>query len=704
MGVSNEQYGTLKAASEHFLNEKDFSFPHIDAAMTEIFGVDHSSKEARAWKDHFKALEIAEEKMKAGDAYHLLPVPLIDSSVVDVDVEMIPATQTLLSNDCKRAERKKNGNVHGKEKKGAGHSFDDLMASVFIERKSPNKDGVPAPIYHCIGCDTDFRNNTKKRNATHMLGCKALQRDFPATWKRFKDDLDPSVEHIASGEADLPPLQGKKRKVEDDAKGCVPIPGITTALSSHSQSQGESSGKATPSQGTLNSFILYNLVTEAENAMVQLKTLLESFFHLTHSFDGWSSRRSDEIYTFQILLLYVAVQFSMVVSDTTANIKKCHALICDFFPWILNCPDPCHRLNLLTKEIMLGSKKHPKIKGFAKVMKIISVITTFFSHSNYDKKHLKDKLKDEEDRFADQSSSVTHCLPAMEKCYSEGLIKFDTKALYNINMLLKPISRGLKTLESSQVTCLDVSNIQIGIAMGFKEVFCNPIYYCDGALRLSLPPRQDFNKQTASPLVGYLCLGIKLFSVVPSEMCDEQTASKLTAMNTAKRNNLGPENLVCCAQLNQYWRYGFGSSEVQRHCQKVWLELPTPNCKLSNPIVASIPTLQDILNADTVDQHPIDEEALFNHPDPYGIKDFEVMEEGEDDTDTAPPPLVICRANLPTLEIETYIDLNSTKLAQCFAPDQGKPQQPVPAALTKPVKDSSTKWMAEDAEWDAGAW
>ncbi|KAJ6555243.1 hypothetical protein B0H10DRAFT_2241439 [Mycena sp. CBHHK59/15] len=131
-------------------------------------------------------------------------------------------------------------------------------------------------------------------------------------------------------------------------------------------------------------------------------------------------------------------------------------------------------------------------------------------------------------------------------------------------------------------------------------------------------------------------LGIKLFSVVPSEMCDERTASKLTSMSTAKRNNLGPENLVRCAQLIQYWRYGFGSSEVQHHCQKVRLELPTPNRKPSDPIVAGIPTLRDLLNADTVEQHPIDEEALFNYPDPYGIKDFEEMEEGEDDTDTIP--------------------------------------------------------------------
>ncbi|KAF8175184.1 hypothetical protein K438DRAFT_1608628, partial [Mycena galopus ATCC 62051] len=190
--------------------------------------------------------------------------------------------------------------------------------------------------------------------------------------------------------------------------------------------------------------------------------------------------------------------FSMVVSDTTGNVKKCRALICDIFPWILNCPDPCHQLNLLAKDII--------------IMKIISAITTFFSHSNYGKKHLRDKLKDEEDRrglvsfgatrfstFADQSSSVTRCLPAMEKCYAEGLIKFDTKAvsyfeanspaqlqfrlqLYNINMLLKPISRGLKTLESSQVTCSDVFNIWVGLAIGFKEVFSgesmshNPIH------------------------------------------------------------------------------------------------------------------------------------------------------------------------------------------------------------------------------------
>jgi hypothetical protein len=64
----------------------------------------------------------------------------------------------------------------------------------------------------------------------------------------------------------------------------------------------------------------------------------------------------------------------MIVSDTTGNVKKCRALICDAFPWILNCPDPCHQLNLLAKDIMVGSKKHPKIHGFAEVFFLLPVL------------------------------------------------------------------------------------------------------------------------------------------------------------------------------------------------------------------------------------------------------------------------------------------------------------------------------------------
>ncbi|KAJ6545054.1 hypothetical protein DFH09DRAFT_1321555 [Mycena vulgaris] len=56
------------------------------------------------------------------------------------------------------------------------------------------------------------------------------------------------------------------------------------------------------------------------------------------------------------------------------------------------------------------------------------------------------------------------------------------------------------------------------------------------------------------------------------------------------------------------------------------------------------------------------------------------------------------------LEIETYIDLSSSKLAQHFAPDQGSPEPVVVDAAKKPVKNTKTKWVEEDTEWDAEAW
>ncbi|KAJ7711463.1 hypothetical protein B0H14DRAFT_2645763 [Mycena olivaceomarginata] len=159
---------------------------------------------------------------------------------------------------------------------------------------------------------------------------------------------------------------------------------------------------------------------------------------------------------------------------------------------------------------------------------------------------------------------------------------------------------------------------------------------------------------------------------------------------------LGPENLV---RLRL-----FGSAGVTRHCQKVRLELPTPNHKPSDPVVVGISTLKDLLNADSVDSHPIDKESLFNHPDPYAMKDLETMEEGEDEIDTAPPPLIIRRANLPTLEIDAYIDLRASKLTQRFAPDQGKSDELTSQPTPKPGKQPSSKLTAKDAEWDPSDW
>jgi len=45
-------------------------------------------------------------------------------------------------------------------------------------------------------------------------------------------------------------------------------------------------------------------------------------------------------YYWQVIIQFVAKWISIVVSDTTGNVKKCHAMICKQWPWILQLPQP----------------------------------------------------------------------------------------------------------------------------------------------------------------------------------------------------------------------------------------------------------------------------------------------------------------------------------------------------------------------------
>ncbi|KAK7050691.1 hypothetical protein R3P38DRAFT_3608694 [Favolaschia claudopus] len=116
-------------------------------------------------------------------------------------------------------------------------------------------------------------------------------------------------------------------------------------------------------------------------------------------------------------------------------------------------------------------------------------------------------------------------------------------------------------------------------------------------------------------------------------------------------------------------------------------------------------SLRDLLNAESTSDSPadIDEDKLFNPPDPYGIKDYEAMQEDEEDSDFTPPPLVCRKANFPVFDIETYIDLKAPKLTARFAEDQEKPKTDV-AAPKKAAKAPATQWSVDDAEWDADNW
>ena len=149
-------------------------------------------------------------------------------------------------------------------------------------------------------------------------------------------------------------------------------------------------------------------------------------------------------------------------------------------------------------------------------------------------------------------------------------------------------------------------------------------------------------------------IAIKLFSVSPSEMCDECTASKLSAFNSAKRNGLSPANLINMAKLQDYWRYGLGSPRSE---QSATLKLP--KAPKSTSVHLPTPTLKDLLNP-----APPNEEPEFLTADPYGVQALSTEEDDEGDGS-----VIICDSDLIRLKIEDLIDLQNTKLQSHYMED-----------------------------------
>ncbi|KAJ7796924.1 hypothetical protein B0H14DRAFT_2619501 [Mycena olivaceomarginata] len=85
-------------------------------------------------------------------------------------------------------------------------------------------------------------------------------------------------------------------------------------------------------------------------------------------------------------------------------------------------------------------------------------------------------------------------------------------------------------------------------------------------------------------------------------------------------------------------------------------------------------------------------------PDPYGVKDYDAMEEGEDDADTTPPPLVIRQHRRYVGDRDLHRSQLRLKLTKRFAPDQGMPKQPVAQPAKKPAKAPTAKWTEKDAD------
>lgn len=189
---------------------------------------------------------------------------------------------------------------------------------------------------------------------------------------------------------------------------------------------------------------------------------------------------------------------------------------------------------------------------------------------------------------------------------------------------------------------------------------------------------------------------IKLFSVSPSEMCDERTASKMTVFNTAKRNGLSGRHIIQLAQMQNWWTGGALNS-APKFTHTAALHLPKQQPVTSAAVIQlPAPTLADLLNPVT----PTEEALLFDHPDPYGLQ-FLVDDDGdeEDGLDGEEPPIVTRESDAPHLQIDLLIDLSNKALIDRYSGIK----KAVPSATAAPMNemstDSSVPWIDRSKSW-----
>ena len=146
---------------------------------------------------------------------------------------------------------------------------------------------------------------------------------------------------------------------------------------------------------------------------------------------------------------------------------------------------------------------------------------------------------------------------------------------------------------------------------------------------------------------------------MPSEICDEHTASRLGWFNAARRSSILPENLVSCAQLYDYYTNGISEVDYTHQAHVVLDEVLIATGTQSR----SAQSLMDLIHEEnispsTVDQEAIDE-LLFNHPDPYDIAETERLNFG---------PAVV--RSQTVFAITQYIKLESPALAELMEPSK----------------------------------
>ncbi|KAJ6590797.1 hypothetical protein B0H10DRAFT_2332021 [Mycena sp. CBHHK59/15] len=669
--MDKEQYYLLLGLANDFLDSsKGLGTAALSEGLEDVFGAMYwDNAEAMPFRSYFSDIENYELALRDGNPEKIdkpMPPPFSGHDSMDVDgqpesAQLSNATlqASTLSIEAERTERLiRNVSPHQNQKQG--RKLNDLSARLVIERKQ----GAKTVTLYCIGCLKKSANKATDRLHKHAITCNELARDFPDELKEVQNELENKSTPVVLENDGKGALRIRSnplaRKAADPYYKRTPVDGISPfgpGTSSTSTPEPSSSFTSTPEPPSCpsyavpdrSSFFIKHIAAETAYVLKLLKVFLAQFIHLTLSFDGWSSKKGDEIYTVHITtpnrMSFLVEGLVLTGISTSAE---------NIFNRLLT-------LNLLAKDLVLGSKTWPKIKAFSKVMVIVNALTNYFSHSNYGKHHLKNAMKESKDRRGIEAGGATRfphsqlilavfCvafhswnsaiplgqLPLIPKAMLKSAPK-KTYLSYGAHSnwtTTQPHRRALKTLEDNKLHAPSFLYLH-WFAVAFQRAFNDPklraslLFHM--ALKLNLPPRSTFSKETApqmardliryarhmlaneqlreqeggpeegevlvKQLIAYMyreapfndpCTkplfrlswwqarinnsDANQLPVSASEMCDERTASKMAAWSTAKKNGLAADYIINMGILEKYWKYGFSTANIYNHISRLALE------------------------------------------------------------------------------------------------------------------------------------
>ncbi|KAF8871936.1 hypothetical protein CPB84DRAFT_1753800 [Gymnopilus junonius] len=452
------------------------------------------------------------------------------------------------------------------------------------------------------------------------------------------------------------------------------------------------------------------------------KDFLKGQDHLTFSLDGWSSRANDEIYTFHMTTPTRRSFFTdghiFRGESVTGDVLK--DVIIRMLVTVSGIANYFGKSNYGTYHLEVQRKVDGGISAYVHGPDQELLSSGANGILTLEAYHLEEVLSSSDAGVSDLRGEViqiyNHCFNQMmtESSHDIFLLGYYLHPMFRLNgglQLMMPFLADGEKLHSSQYPPL------------FRQLLSSVLKLFQGEQKRLLDSGSEVVKSLIEEFVRYAYnekpfqsqiwtrettplewwkglandsnaslisrVAIKVFSISPSEICDERTASRLGWFNAAHRSSILPEHLVDSAKLYDFYVNGLSDGNFN-HTARVHLSAVSSSTK--NPAVRSAPSLMDLVNADNVEPRDVDvaalEEQLFNHPDPYDLAETERI-------DLALQEVTIRSSE--RFDIGDFVKLNDPRLIALITnvDTQG------PGAASAPKTTTTTpKVVGEPGQWD----